>query len=191
MDAFELDNYVSDYDALPRAHPIVWNATLVGARDERIGQPGIVLRRGTAASLHNLIVTGFHRGALDVRNVQTALVALGDPPGIVVSSSVFFDNGSEGSEHFGDDDVDGIDDDDGLSEQEFFTASALDNLLDEDPRLADPGDATAPDFTPDADSPAAEGATPDDGFDDSATYMGAIEPGGVDWTLGFTDYPED
>jgi hypothetical protein len=49
---------------------------------------------------------------------------------------------------------------------------------------------TAPSFVPAAASPAATGgATPPAGLDTSATFVGAFEPGGADWTLDWTAYP--
>ena len=66
-------------------------------------------------------------------------------------------------------------------------------MFDKDPELGDPFNLTAPDFVPAADSPAEDGAAtpPTRLFDKAATYMGAFEPGGDDWTEGWTAYPED
>ncbi|MFT6627758.1 MAG: hypothetical protein ACJA1R_001017 [Flavobacteriales bacterium] len=53
----------------------------------------------------------------------------------------------------------------------------------EDPQLAGNGD-----FTPSAESPAAMGGTPGAAFDASATYYGAVAPGGQNWLEGWTSF---
>ncbi len=51
-------------------------------------------------------------------------------------------------------------------------------------------DIMAPNFVPPAASPAATGAaTNPGGFFEAADYYGAFEPGGTDWTAGWTAYP--
>lgn len=63
---------------------------------------------------------------------------------------------------------------------------------DVDPELADPIYLPEPKFTPTRISPVYDGArTPEAGFDTSARYLGAFEPGAVDWTTGWTAYPEN
>jgi hypothetical protein len=186
---FEWDNNRDANDAEPRNAPTVFNATLVGT-DEGI-QSGLILRRGTWGILKNLIVMGFPVSAVDVRDMATAVGAEEDPPALAIDNSLFFDNGADGMSHF--EEESGMTDDDmGFDEEAFFTDAARENVFDMDPELDDPFNVSAPNFVPASGSPAADGAaTPPSGFDTSATYMGAFEPGGDDWTEGWTAYPAD
>jgi hypothetical protein len=191
---FEWDNNGDDNDATPRSAPTVYNATLVGANDAAGIQNGMILRRGTWGVLRNFVVLGFPVSALDVRDPASVAGTEEDPPELTIENSLFFENGADGMTHFPDEPTDGTADDDdmGFVEEDFFTDAARENVFDEDPELGDPYSLTAPDFVPADGSPAADGAaTPPSGFDTSATYMGAFEPGGDDWTEGWAAYPED
>ena len=57
--------------------------------------------------------------------------------------------------------------------------------------FAAPAEGELQSLVPPADSPAATGAAPlpDDEFFEAADFIGAIEPGGDDWTEGWTSYP--
>jgi hypothetical protein len=120
---------------------------------------------------------------------------------LTVEHSLFFSNGTN---HFKDEssvdshpDKDGTTEnpaneasDLGFDESAFFKDAARSNQFDVDPGLGTP-DPTAPNWVPPADSPAKSGgATPPSGFDKSAKYIGAFEPGGEDWTAGWTNYAE-
>jgi hypothetical protein len=191
---FEWDNNPDDNDAEPRSAPTIYNATLIGSNDTVAGvQNGLILRRGTWGLLRNLIITGFPVSAVDVRDVATVAGTAESPVALAIENSLFFENGADGMTHFPAEPTDGTPDDDdgGFVEDDFFTDAARNNVFDEDPDLGDPFNLTAPDFVPAAGSPAADGATPPSGFDTSATYMGAFEPGGDDWTEGWTAYPAD
>jgi len=156
----------------------------------------MVLRGGTAAIVRNAIITGFPVAAVDVRDAATVKGTESDPLDLPVENSLFFENGPDG-EDFEDEattDGDPSNDDDGFVEADFFMEADLKNVFGKDPKLADPFSLTAPDFVPAADSPAKDGAAtpPDDGFfDKAAKYMGAFEPGGDDWSEGWTTQSED
>ena len=152
---------------MPRSNPTVTQATLIGTNEPAGTQRGMVLRRGTHATLSRFIVTGFPVVGLDVRDAQGAGVSLTD--------SLFFMNGSNGMQHFDDDSDDDGDDDLGFNELDF--ASAQGNLVDVDPMLVDAFNVTAPNFM------ASDAVTFDNG------YMGALDPNGEDWTLRWTAYP--
>jgi hypothetical protein len=186
---FEWDNSEDDNTLEPHTMPTVWNATVIGSNDSAGIQNGLVLRRGAWGSLHNFIVMGFPVKAVDVRDAES--VAGTEDDSLTIENSLFFENGSDGMSHFPAES--GADDnDEGFVEEDFFTDAARNNVFDEDPELGDPYSLTAPDFVPADGSPAADGAgAPPSGFDTSATYMGAFEPGGDDWTADWTAYPED
>jgi hypothetical protein len=77
-----------------------------------------------------------------------------------------------------------------FSEADYFKSVTLNNSFGADPMLEDPANLNAPGFAPAAGSPVlTAGATPPEGFDTSATFVGAI--GDTDWTLGWTAYPVD
>jgi hypothetical protein len=185
---FEADNGNPSTDVVPRSEPTIYNATLIGSPAST--SPGMVLRRGTWGSIHNTIITGFPVSAVDIRDAFSVDGTVSAPPRLVIDSSLFFDNGAGGTEH-GDADGAGNDDDDGgFDEDAFLRTTALGNRFDVDPGLPEAGNVTAPSFLPAAGSPAATGgATPPAGFDVSATYVGAVQPGGTDWTGSWTAYP--
>ncbi len=179
---FEADNFVDGQDNTPRSQPTMFNVTLVGAGGSR--SPGMVLRRGTWGAISNAIVMNFPAGAVDIRDAASAAGAAASPPTLTVNNSLFFNNGAEGTTHFTDDDT--------FGDLTFMTDAARSNVVNVDPQLASTS-VTAPDFVPAAGSPAATGAATPSGdfFDASATYKGAFEPGGDDWTEGWTAFPAD
>jgi hypothetical protein len=191
---FEWNNQTGgDDDASPRSAPTVYNATLIGGNDSTGTQNGLTLRGGTAGIVRNIIVTGFPIGAIDVRDVSTVDGANKNPPILTVENSLFFKNGPDGKTHFQVEPTDGsMDDDDmGFVEEDFFRDDARMNVFDKDPKIGDAFSLTKPDYVPASGSPATVGAAtpPDDGFfDKTATYKGAFEPGGRDWTAGWTTH---
>lgn len=177
--AIEADNNNSSLDADPRSNPTLYNATFVGGR-----QGGWHARRGTWGTLSNAIFMGFGTWAVDIDSEESAAGAEMDPPQLIVQNSIFYENGSGGTAHFPVNDMNDGD----FDEDAFFRDDARDNQFDVDPELDDPENGK---FVPAAGSPAASGgATPPSGLDTSATYVGAFEPGGEDWTEGWTAYPE-
>lgn len=182
----ECDNNGDNNDAAPRSNPTLFNITLIGAN--YTSGHGMVLRRGTWGSIHNAIITGFATG-IDVRDARTAEGTEEDPVALTVANSLFFDNGLD----FPDEVTDPTADDDAAFDEEaFFTDAAQENVFGEDPLLSDAFDVEVPNFVPEAGSPAETGAaTPGAGFDATAEYMGAFEPGGDDWSAGWTAYPVD
>jgi hypothetical protein len=185
---FEADNGNPSTEATPRSEPTIYNATLIGSAGS--GSPGMVLRRGTWGAIYNTIVTGFPVSGVDIRDAFSVSGTALEPPRLAVSNSIFFQNGTDGVEHADADGEGDSDDDGGFDENAFLRGEALANRFDVDPALADAANETAPSFVPAAASPAATGgATPPAGLDTSATFVGAFEPGGTDWTLDWTAYP--
>jgi len=64
----EADNLKSPMNAEPRSNPTFSNVTFLGGKKSAYG---MLLRRGTAASLHNFIVTGFIKGCIDIDDAET------------------------------------------------------------------------------------------------------------------------
>lgn len=197
---FEADNNVNDNDATPRAHPTIYNATLIGS-DSNPGeagktQGGMMLRRGTAATLRNVVVSYFSDWAIDVADYSTVQQADGGE--LSMEHSYFYQNANDDNDGWpsGFDVDDGQEDDcqtpgsgcSGFDEHAFFTDASHNNTFGTDLMLGDPLNLEAPSFVPESGSPLLSGGdTPPAGFDTSATFIGAI--GVDDWTSGWTAYP--
>jgi hypothetical protein len=187
---FEADNGNPATDVTPRSQPTLYNLTLVGGAGSL--SPGMVLRRGTWGAIYNAIITGFPVSGVDIRDQLSVDGTVTTPPTLLVANSIFFNNGEGGTEH-GDADGAGDDDDDaGFDEDAYLRSEVFGNRFDVDPLLPDAANVTAPNLVPAAGAPEATGgATPPAGLDTGATFVGALPPGGPDWTSGWTAFPED
>lgn len=173
----ECDNATPNMDSEPRTHGELWNFTMIGTPDTR----GMVLREGVSDNMHNFLIQDFGAEAFDVRD--TASTA-NWPDTLAIESSYFWNNGDFMIET-------GMDDDDGgFDESAVAMDAARMNHFDVDPMLGSTS-ITAPDYVPGASATDLAGATPPAPFDTSATYAGAVEPGGADWTAGWTSFPEN
>ncbi len=160
---FEVDNNEDDYSATPLTSPTIYNVTMVGANDPDEGDTGLLMRRGTAGEVRNVIVMGFSDG-LDIDNNETyAQCANG---GLVIDYVIYHDNGN----YLNDDSDD---------ETACTSLDAWANVTEGDPLLGDPYNFASPDWVPATGGPADNGATPPDNgfFDVTAAYVGAVEPG--------------
>ncbi|NIS32946.1 MAG: hypothetical protein GWO04_24645, partial [Actinobacteria bacterium] len=171
----EADNLGDDNDATPRSNPTIWNLTLVGTGGAE--QDGMRLRRGTAGTINNAIVTNYGASTC-IRVDGTATIEQANSGDLVVSDSIVSGCGTTFE----------LTPDDGDTTEFTGDWDALNDTA-SDPLLADPANLADPDFTPHGLSPAKEGATPGDGFDTNADFLGAVEPGCWDWTAGWTAYP--
>lgn len=202
--AFEADGNEDNFAAEPTSRPTFYNVTAVGG-DGLVGDSyGAALRRGTAGKFYNSIFTGFARGAIDVRDYESVVFTDGDEPMLTAENTLFFNNSPDGETHFPVDDtndcvesevlqgdVEVCEAEEYFDELAYFSDEDKNNVFDVDPELGDPTNLTEPDFVPASGSPVAEGgATPPSGLA-NVTYLGAFEPGGTDWTAGWTAYPEN
>lgn len=171
----EADGNEADHSSTPYSLPTLSNITLVGSEAIPEDNFGITLRRGTGAHIWNTIVTGFPAGCLALRDDVTYS---------------HFDNGDLEFAHtiLGCDvSFEGDDADDLMQEEEVFSAGV--GNLETDPQLTDTSVSADPDFRPASTSPAAgAGVTPSGSFFDSVDYIGAFQPGGSDWTDGWTNF---
>jgi hypothetical protein len=180
---FESDNHPANFDLTPRAAPTIFNVTIVGP-DAPTGKKktGMLLRRGTAAKLANVILFNLNGLPIDVRDTATVSQT---PASLYVKNSIFFQNPLQAAWN------DTTDNDGNFDEGAYFLGASMNNST-ADPALAAPTNLTAPSFKPATGSPAlvpSNAATPpNDGFfDTTATFIGAV--GATDWTLGWTAYP--
>ncbi|MCB9603288.1 MAG: hypothetical protein H6722_33370 [Sandaracinus sp.] len=179
-EGWEADNLESDNGATPRSAARVYNATFIGGAAD--GQKGIRWRRGTAGTFANSILTNFGDDCIEVNG--NASIEQANSGGLLATNSLFSECGGgtvgfvfEPSE----------------TDPASFTGDwdAL-NTLDMAPMLPALS-LTAPNFVPPAASPAATLDTADlptgVSFFEAADYLGAFEPGGTDWSAGWTSYP--
>ena len=173
---FEVDGNEEDPDATPFTDPLIYNVTLIGKGPDGTGgtagesATGMLLRLGTSGDIFNAIVTGFGTAGTDIDNTETV-------GRVTIQNSIIGGNALDAS-----DDADGIDD------PGLLASAAWNNQIGVDPMLAAPFDRDAPDFRPDAGSPAlADFATPpSDGFFDAVDFMGGASPSGTPWYEGWT-----
>lgn len=169
--AIEADNNEAAHDSSPRSGPTVSNLTLVGSEAIAEDNFGILLRRGTDATITNAVITGFSLGCLAIRDDATYAAA-----------PTFDHTLLDCAASFETDDVD-----DASQEDVVFAAGA--GNAEADPQLASTAISDDPDFRPSASGPAATGGmAPSDPFFSPSTYLGAFDPNGDDWTDGWTNF---
>lgn len=191
----EADNDASNADLMPRSAPTLYNVTLVGRNPDTAASEGpsrgLILRAGTAGKLFNVLVMNFtDKGLLVDGNPSKAQWTSG---ALAVSNSVFFQNPALGVSDY----VSALRADGGVTDNMFnepteLAAPSLNNRFDLDPKLAAATSVAAPSFKPLSDSPVLMGGAtaPADGFfDGTANFVGAV--GTVDWTVGWTAFPEN
>jgi hypothetical protein len=156
----EADNDEDDEDNTPRSNPTIYNATFVGNRNIQgsSAENGWLLRRGTYATIRNFIVTLFDNAAVEVDSTPS-LNALGNQTRI--SHGFFFNNGGLGTP---------------AAVMTYLQGET--NVTQADPMLPYPNDAIQPDVAPLAGSPARSGHAnpPNDGFFDSVSWRGGVDP---------------
>lgn len=189
--AIEGDNWKDLPDAAPRSAPVLYNLTLVSAG--KGSQRGLTLKAGTAGSIHNAVIVGQGKEAVDIQGAESAMQLMGG--GLRIEHSLFYAIGVGGEHYFPtlEDEAeivpgDGRDDDAGFDEDEYLRRVERGNLFGVDPQLVDRLSLSAPDLR--ARGPVDEvGITPPPGFDEGASYAGAFAPGEPAWTDGWTAFP--
>jgi hypothetical protein len=186
----EADNNKSGGDLEPRSAPEIWNMTMIGS-DGAAGDPqaGMHFRRGTAGKIENAVVAFFPKFAIDVDNAVPGSVPQFNAGALAIKHTYFTKSASAVAVWPMNFDVAGnppVDNDGGFDEAAAIGGDVTNLQI--DPQLADPKNLTAPSWKPLAGSPVLTGcATPPAGFDQTATFCGAI--GAADWTTGWTHYP--
>jgi hypothetical protein len=171
----EADNQGENEVAEPRSNPELWNFTMIG----NPAKTGMLLREGTRATIRNFIVQDFAIGV----DIAAKLVKPNEewPGKVSIENSVIFHVKDAGDPDMEDDDM-------GFNENDAVKASDRKNVFDVDPKLPSV-DIAKPDYKPGKD--VAGRATPSSGFDTKATYAGALDPDGDDWTKGWTNFSKD
>lgn len=171
----EADNNETVHTASPMSKPVLSHVTLVGSPNIPEDNFGALLRRGTGGELHNVVMTHFSAACLAIRD-QATYDNFPSKLGIdhsVIDCEVAFEDSEDETET--------------MQEEDVFNGGTG-NLMG-DPKLGTPGYSESPDWRPATDSIAASGGVaPSDSFFEDASYRGAFEPGGADWTAGWTQY---
>lgn len=174
----EADNNGEDNDALPRAHPTLYNLTLIGAQNDDNGESdiGMLLREGTAANIYNAIVMEFGDAGIDIDQEATFLNAWDAGNSqlsgeLTVDYSFFY--GNNDTWQTGESDEPNFP----FTTEEFITTLNANNTIGSDPMLTDPYTLVDPAFYPMDGSPVigAGVSAPNDGFfTTGADYVGAF-----------------
>jgi hypothetical protein len=171
----EADNQGENEVAEPRSKPELWNFTLVGGADKTAA----LLREGTHGVLRNFLIQDFGIGI----DIAAKLAKPNeDWPGELSIESSVFSNVKEAG------DPDEMDDDMNFNENDAIKASDRKNAFDVDAKLGST-DLAKPNYKP-GNKDVGGRATPGGDFT-KATYAGAMDPEGDDWTAGWTDFSKN
>lgn len=180
----EADNNEFNNNVLPRSNPQIYNLTMCGDPDRNEGSESVRaanLRRGTAFTIRNFLVTGFKTTSFQLADANTA--AQVDNGTSQLGAGVFWNIGTSPLHasvlpHVNSGRFPGVRAgvDGGLSAQCF--------------------DHSDPNFQPVSAATLAGGQLapiqpPNDGFFEAVTFIGAVPPPPADdWTRGWTSFPQ-
>ena len=166
----EADNFKSPMNADPRSNPTISNVTMLGGAKSAYG---MLLRRGTAASFYNTILTGFAKACIDIDDSETfnygASVNAGklNANGLKMETSIVFCP-KTGEVEAGD-----------TWTVEAWLDAQQNKVV--NPELSG--------FYPTVNSPAiGAGVTPDDLFFEPVDYVGAFSSEEDTWVDGWTNF---
>lgn len=183
---YESDNHgtQASYTQDPRTEPTVYNVTLIGDHAYTgVASFAGVFRRGTGGHYFNHIFYNFPKGP-EFRDPETK--AQLDANKLEIKNSIFFNNDASPT-NFPPPQATGD-----IDESAYINTAHADQINVDPGLVADAMSKTAPNFKPMPSSSALSGGAtpPSDGFfDTSATFIGAV--GDVDWTAGWTAYPQN
>ncbi len=189
----EADDNEFNNNALPRSHPQIYNITLCGDPDRNEGgeSPRAAnLRRGTAFTIRNFLMTGFKTVGPQIETTNTATTAQVDNGASQMGAGVIWNIGVTGGAagtaiH--------------ASVATYVNSGRFPNVRSNvDPGVSTTGCANheAPDFRPSSIATLAGGQLapiqpPNDGFFDVVTFIGAVPPPPTpNWMDGWTAFPQ-
>jgi hypothetical protein len=181
----EADNNEFNNNSLPRSNPQIYNITLCG--DPTGGtsevQRASNLRRGTAFTIRNFLITGFRTGFQISDSATTVQIDNGTSQ---MGTGVSWGNRTTTAMH--------------SSVQTYMTSGRFPNIR----TNVDPGVSTTacanqanPNFQPSSEATLAGGqlapiTPPNDGFFEVTTYIGAVAPApAANWMSGWTSFPQN
>ncbi len=184
----EADNNEFNNNVLPRSNPQIYNITLCGDPDRNEGGESVRaanLRRGTAFTIRNFLVTGFKTTSLQIEGTatNTATTAQVDNGTTQLGAGVIWNMPTPIHS----------------SMTAYVNSGRFPNVR----TNVDPGVSTtacsnheAPNWQPSSIATLAGGQVapiqpPNDGFFETVTYIGAVAPAPAeDWTKGWTAFPQ-
>ncbi len=186
--AIEADNNSRRHDANPISEPQIYNATLLSSGSRGNYKRGMTLRRGTGGHFHNVIISGFSREAIDIKDESTVSRL---ENGSLSFHGLLISNIGESGQDFFPAESGQADDDGGFDEAAYFARNA--ELGSNLGLLFNPARLIAPDFAVSSSSPAARASSvvPQEEFwDEGADFSGAVRPGSrSNWLSGWTAFP--
>lgn len=185
--AIEADNNEFNGGATPRSHPQIYNITICG---DPAGLPSEVqraanLRRGTAFTIRNFLVTGMRAG-FQIETTNTATTGQIDNGTSQMGAGVSWNNLTPAAAMHS-------------SVMPYITSGRFPDIrLNVDPGLSTAGCANHenPNFQPTSIATLAGGQLapiqpPNDGFFEAVTFVGAVPPAPADnWMTGWTAFPQ-
>jgi hypothetical protein len=190
----EADNNEFNNSLLPRSNPQIYNITICGDPNPAFGTESLRagnLRRGTAFTIRNFLVTGFRATALQIETTNTNTTAQIDNGTTQVGAGVIWNLGVLGATPI----ANPI-----HSSMAPYTTSGRfpDVRANVDPGVSTAGCANheSPDFQPTSVATLAGGQMapiqpPNDGFFEAVTFIGAVPPAPADnWMRGWTSFPQ-
>jgi hypothetical protein len=180
----EADNNEFNNNLLPRSHPQIYNLTMCGDPDRNEGTESVRaanIRRGTAFTIRNFLVTGFKTTGFQIADASTlAQIENGTSQ---LGAGVFWNIGSSPIHS---------------SIAPYVDNGRFPNVLGGvDPGLSpDCSNHAEPNFQPTSVATLAGGQLapilpPNDGFFEPVTFIGAVPPPPADdWTKGWTAFPQ-
>ena len=183
----EADNNEFNNNVLPRSHPQIYNITMCGDPDRNEGgeSPRAAnLRRGTAFTIRNFLITGFKTVGFQIETTNTATTGQVDNGTSQMGAGVAWDMPT--AMH--------------ASVMTYITSGRFPNIrVNQDPGLsaAACSNHSNPNFQPTSIASLAGGQLapiqpPNDGFFDAVTFVGAVPPAPApNWMAGWTSFPQN
>jgi hypothetical protein len=189
----EADNNEFANNLLPRSNPQIYNITICGDPSPALGPESVRaanLRRGTAFTIRNFLVTGFKATGFQMETANTATTGQVDNGTTQLGAGVFWGLGVQGGTPVANPIHSSI--------QPYVNSGRFPDVRSN----VDAGLTSGcfnhdnPNFQPTSVATLAGGQLtpiqpPNDGFFEAVTFIGAVPPAPADdWTRGWTAYPQ-
>lgn len=183
----EADDNEFNNNALPRSNPQIYNITICGDPDRNEGGEsprGANLRRGTAFTIRNFLVTGFKTVGFQIETTNTATTGQVDNGTSQMGAGVAWNIPT--AMH--------------ASVMTYISSGRFPNIrINEDPGVSTSACSNheRPNFQPSSIATLAGGQLapiqpPNDGFFEAVTFIGGVPPApAADWTQGWTSFPQN